>query len=135
MLLAFSGVVDMRAFFALFLGAVFLVTACGLRKTESREAVQKAIEAYLSQRPNLALSNMDLELGDVKFEGDRATADVKLRSKQSADLTVTVQYRLKRQGDQWHVEAATPGAGPGGSPHGSVAPSSPRGGSGLESSH
>lgn len=105
---------------------------------ETKEAVQKAVEAYLQQRPNLALANMSLEVAEVKFEGETATAEVKFRSKQSSALVVSVHYKLKKSGDGWQVETSTPGAGAGGNPHGTVPSSNLPPGHGatpLESSH
>lgn len=110
----------------------------GASKVETKEAVQKAVEAYLQQRQKLTLANMNLEVSDVKFEGETASAEVKFRSKQSTDLVVSVHYKLKKSGEGWQVETSTPGAGMGGSPHGELPSSNPPPGHGttpLESSH
>ncbi len=87
----------------------------------SKSAIQKAIEAHLKQRPGLALSNMTTEVQDVKFEGDKATAQVVYQSKDASDLKVEVRYVLHRAGDHWEVESSTPMGGTGGNPHGGVA--------------
>ena len=129
----------MRALLVLcFISSLALAGCSGSKQVESKEAVQKAIEAYLAQRQNLMLANMNMEVAEVKFEGETATADVKFRSKQNSSLAVNVHYKLKRRGDKWEVESTTPTTGQGGSPHGGVTPSatgSPHGDTPLESSH
>jgi hypothetical protein len=121
-----------------FISSLTLAGCSSSRQLESKEAVQKAIEAYLAQRQNLTLSNMNMEVAEVKFEGETATAEVKFQSKQNSSLAVNVHYKLKRRGDKWEVESTTPAAGSGGSPHGGItspAPGSPHGATPLESSH
>lgn len=129
----------MRPFIVLIIVGTLAFSGCGgSGKTESKEAVQKAIDAYLAQRQNLSLNNMNTELGEVKFQGETATASVTFRSKQASGMAVSVQYKLKRTGDHWEVESSAPMAGPGGNPHGQTAPStapSPHGEMPLESSH
>lgn len=101
-------------------GATALCGCSRLAGINSKSAVQAAIEAHLKQRPGLALSNMSTEVQDVKFDGDKATAQVVYQSKDSPDLKVEVRYVLRRQGDHWEVESSTPVGGMGGNPHGGV---------------
>ena len=116
----------MRAVLVLLLVPFLALAGCGSsQKAKSKEAVQKAIEAYLEQRHNLMLANMDFEVAEVKFDGETADAEVKFRSKQSSNFAVSVHYKLKRQGEGWQVESSTPAGGTGSSPHGGVAPSAP----------
>ena len=115
-----------------------LLTACGeSARDQSNRAVQNAIEAYLRQRQNLMLANMDLEVKEIKIDGDTAEAEVRFRSKQNAALAVTVRYKLKRAGQGWQVESSTSEGGPGASPHGTAppAPAPAHGAPALESSH
>lgn len=103
-------------------GVACVLTGCNrFAGVNSKSAVQAAIEAHLKKRPGLALSNMSTEVKDVKFEGDKANAQVIYVSKDSPDLKVEVRYVLQRQGDQWVVESSTPMGGVGGNPHGGVA--------------
>lgn len=129
----------MRAGAWLFMISIVIVAACGgASKTQSKEAVQKAIEAYLAQRQNLMLANMNMEVAEVKFEGDTAEAEVKFRSKQSTTLAVSVHYKLKRTADGWQVESSSSAGGAGTSPHGGITPTTPapaHGTAPLESSH
>ena len=116
----------MRVRVVLALALLISAAGCGNPgKLQSKEAVQKAIESYLAQRQNLVLANMNLEVAAVKFAGETAEAEVKFRSKQSANMVVGVHYKLKRAGDQWQVESSTPTSGMGVSPHGGSAPTAP----------
>jgi len=97
----------------------------GCARGNSKRAVQEAIEAHLKQQPGLALSNMTTEVQDVKFDGDKATAQVVFQSKEAAEVKVEVRYTLRRQGNRWEVESSTPMGGAGANPHGAaVAPAS-----------
>lgn len=98
-----------------------VLCGCRLAGINSKSAVQAAIEAHLKQQPGLTLSNMSTEVQDVKFDGDKANAQVVYQSKDSPDLKVEVRYVLRRQGDHWEVESSTPVGGMGGNPHGGVA--------------
>lgn len=114
----------MRRLLGLILISSLALCGCkGGSKAESKEAIQKAVEAYIAQRQNLTLANMSLEVAEVKFEGETAAAEVKFRSKQSSSLVVTIHYKLKRQGDGWQVETSSPASGSSGSPHGTIPPS------------
>jgi len=118
------------------LGLALVVSGCSKsRGMQSKEAVQAAIEGYLQKQSKIALNNMTLEMQDVKFQGDRAEAEVKFRSKQAPDLAVGVHYVLRRAGDQWEVESSSATSGMGGSPHGAAAPAPPPSGPALQPSH
>lgn len=111
-----------RAALVCLVGWVAVLSGCGrFSGINSKAAVQTAIEAHLKQRPGLALSNMTTEVQDVKFDSDKATAQVVYQSNSVPDLKVEVGYVLRRQGDHWEVESSTPMGGVGGNPHGGVA--------------
>jgi hypothetical protein len=111
----------MRFLLACLVGVGITLTGCSRSSgPQSKEAVQAAIEAHLAQRKNVMLSNMTLEIQDVKFSGDTAEAQVNFRSKQATDLVVGVHYVLRRSGDTWTVESSSPTSGMGGAPHGSM---------------
>lgn len=84
------------------------VMLAGCNRAHSKAAVQAAIDAHLKERPGLALANMTTDVRDVKFDGDRATAQVAFQSKQVPELKVEVRYVLRREGDRWVVESSTP---------------------------
>ncbi|MGH9649835.1 MAG: hypothetical protein ACRD3I_05125 [Terriglobales bacterium] len=109
----------MRVLIACLLGSILLAGGCNEAGSgDPKAAIQSAIEAHLKQRQNLMLANMTLEVQYVKVTGDTAQAEVKFRSKQSADLIVGVRYTLKRAGEGWQVESSSPTGGMGTSPHG-----------------
>ena len=88
---------------------------------DSKAAVQHAIEEHLKQQPNVFFQNMTVEVGDVTFSGDTATAQVKFRSKQAPNTAVGIVYRLRKTGDKWRVESTATASMPGTTPHGSTA--------------
>jgi hypothetical protein len=110
---------------------VFLSGCSKADGPESKAAIQAAIEAHLQQRQNVMLTNMTLEVQDVKFSGETAEAQVNFRSKQAADLVVGVRYVLRRSGDTWKVESTSPTSGMGASPHGDMGASPDGEGSGA----
>ncbi len=106
--------------------AVVATTGCGkMGGMQSKSAIRAAIEAHLKQRSSLLLSNMTFEVGEVKFSGDRAEAEVIYQSKQSPDLAVRIRYILRKAGDHWEVESTSPLGGMGGTPHGASNPTPP----------
>lgn len=107
-------------------GAGVLLAGCGrFSSLNSKSAIKDAIDAHLKQQPGLALANMTTEVEDVKFDGDKATAQVVFRSKEAPELKVEVRYSLRREGSGWQVESSTPMGGQGANPHGdAVAPGS-----------
>jgi hypothetical protein len=115
-----------RAALAIVAGMAVMPTACD--RAHSKAAVQEAIEAHLKQRPGLALSNMTTDVQEVKFDGDKATAEVTFQSKQAPELKVEVRYSLRREGDQWVVESSTPVGGRGMDPHSNAGASGANGG-------
>ena len=100
------------------MGLALLLSGCTKAGgPEPRAAIQTAIEAHLQQRQNVMLTNMTLEVQEVKFSGETAEAQVNFRSKQAPELVVGVRYVLRRTGDTWKVESSSPTSGMGASPH------------------
>lgn len=102
--------------------AVLVSSAC--RGSDSKKAVEQAIQKHLDQQPGLMMANMKMELQDVKFNGASAVADVRYVSKQAPGASVIVRYQLRRAGGaegEWIVQssAALSMSGiDGSSPHG-----------------
>lgn len=101
----------------LLLSLVLLAAACGrggAAKLESNEAVEAAIRTYLSQRHDLAMEKMVIEVQHVEFKGETAEADVVFRV-QGGEGAMPFHYTLRREGDHWVVERGAGrgmGAGP-----------------------
>lgn len=108
----------MRFLLACSMGLGLAVSGCSKAGgPPPKAAIQTAIEAHLQQRQNVMLSNMTLEVLDVKLSGETAEAQVNFRSKQAPELVVGVRYILRRTGDTWKVESSSPTSGMGASPH------------------
>lgn len=94
------------------LALVALAAGCARQPASTDKAeIQKAVEQYLSTRPGLSSSAMETEVKDVKFQGDRAEAEVFFRSKTNPQANMTMRYALKRSGNAWVVEGARGGTG------------------------
>lgn len=80
-------------------------------KLETKEAVKAAIDEHLAKRRGqLALGNMNVEVREVKFQGDRAEADVVFTTQAGASMGM--HYTLRREADRWVVErGASPDMG------------------------
>ena len=108
----------MRAMLLCLVGMALVLSNCNRSgKAPSNAAIQQAIEQHLQKQSSVLSNNMTVEVQDIKFEGDRANADVKFRSKQSPDLVVGRHYILHRVGGQWQVESSSSPGGMG-NPHG-----------------
>lgn len=115
----------MRAILPCLMGTALVLSGCSKSGgVQSKGAIQEAIERHLQKQSSVLLNNLTVEVGDVKFEGDRANANVKFRSKQSPDVVVGRQYVLRRVGGQWQVESSSSPGGMG-NPHGGTMPPQP----------
>lgn len=70
--------------------------------------MEAAIRAYLSQRSDLAMNKMEVEITHVEFQGEKAEADVIFRVK-GGQGTMPFHYTLHREGDHWVVERGRSG--------------------------
>jgi len=96
------------------------VLASGCKKSgagQSDAAIRGAIENYIQKQSNLILSNITVEVKQVQYDGDRASAEVNFRSKQQPDLVMGRHYVLRRADGVWQVESSVSPGGMGG-PHG-----------------
>jgi hypothetical protein len=103
--------------------AAFLVAGCN-RAPDSKDAVRSAVMEHLTKNTGLDVNSMSVDIGDVKFEGDKAVAAVSFRPKASPDAGMTMNYSLERRGGKWVVAKRPEGGG-----HGAGAqPPAPSGG-------
>lgn len=113
---------------------LFLITGCS--KASPNADIQKAIMAYLSARPGLDISKMDVSVTKVTVDGDHADADVTFAAKGApAGQGMAMHYKLTRSGDTWTVQAPAGGhagsdmaAPSGANPHGGGMPGGAPGG-------
>ncbi len=96
-----------------FILLVAAAVSAGCNRTpENREAVQKAIVEHLSKNAALDMNQLNVEMGEVRFEGNEATATVAIKPKTSPEHGMSMTYTLERRGSDWLVKGR--GAGHGG---------------------
>lgn len=121
-----------RAFCLAFAGVTFLwLAGCQKAQINTNEAVREAVVRHLSARGDLGLGELDIQVENAQFEGDTCRAAVRISPKgQPADMGMTMNYTLEREGDSWKVKP-NPAAGghamqpPAGSPQEPNAPGAP----------
>jgi hypothetical protein len=87
------------------------VVGCS-RAPENKEAVRDAVTEHLAKNAALDMNQLTVDIGDVKFQGNEATASVAIKPKSAPDQGMTMSYTLERRGDKWQVKGR--GAGHGG---------------------
>lgn len=114
-------------FLSLAFGLLLTTVACQRVNINTNEAVRAAVEAHIQSRGDLSLSELDITVRNVRFDGDRCEAEVLFAPKgQGAENGMAMQYELERVGDSWKVKPKAPGAHAS-SPHGEM-PAPPSGG-------
>ena len=92
------------------------VSACQQKDINNPEAVRQGVVEYLSQRSDLNVDSLEVEVASVTFQEDEADAVVAIRLKGGGPAeSMTMRYLLEREGDRWIVKGR---AGESGSPHG-----------------
>jgi hypothetical protein len=99
--------------------AVALFAGCGSRGIQNEGAVRQGVIDYLSQRSDLSLNSMQVDVTSVSFRQDEADATVSFRPKGAAGGGMQMRYTLQRKGDRWVVQGKGR-AGAGQSPHGQM---------------
>ncbi|MBI4458767.1 MAG: hypothetical protein HY648_01745 [Acidobacteria bacterium] len=77
---------------------------------DSDTAVRQAIEKHLAGRSDLAADKMTMEVVNVKFDGERAEAEVVFRTTSGPPAQMAFLYELHREGSEWQVERGRPSA-------------------------
>lgn len=96
---------------------LFSLVACSSEQPRSAEAIRAAVQSYLTERSDLALANMQVAVDRVKYEGDRAQAEVTISASNDAKASMQMAYELEQTADGWRVIPAAPaGHGEGGFP-------------------
>jgi len=111
------GVVNIRCL-PLLLGGLVLL-GCSSRDIQNEGAVRQGVMDYLSQRSNLNMKMMQVDVTSVSFRQDEADATVSFRPKGAAGGGMQMRYTLERQGSRWVVQGKGR-AGAGQSPHGQM---------------
>lgn len=74
-------------------------------------ALQPVIKNHVRNLPQGVFNNMDLEVEEVKFNGDTAEAYVRFQSPNVTELVIRQRYVLRKSGDHWQVESRQPANG------------------------
>jgi hypothetical protein len=111
---------------------IFCFAGCH-RGAESKDAVRQGVLDYLATK-GMTPAAMDINVTDVKFNGDKADATVSFAVKGTGAAQMTIPYKLELRDSKWVVVgrqgASQHGGGqlPSGSaPQGSAAPGNPHG--------
>ncbi|HMD83486.1 MAG TPA: hypothetical protein VKO18_02155 [Terriglobia bacterium] len=79
-------------------------------------AIPPVIQDHVRNLPQGVFHNMDLEVEEVQFQGDRAEAYVRFQSPNVTELVIRQRYVLRKSGDHWQVESRQPANGAGKTP-------------------
>ena len=90
---------------------VLLSSACN-RAAENKEAVKQGIVQHLQKNAALDVSQLNIDITNVRFQGNEATASVAINPKSAPNQGMNMTYTLDRRGDKWEVRGR--GAGHGG---------------------
>lgn len=120
-----------RAFWAIFLGALLLLTgAC--KKSDDKEAIRAGVMKHISAMSGLNVNNMDIAVTQATVNGNTAQANVDIRAKNGDPNAPPMQlvYNLQKQGNEWVVTKSEAGGGmqhpaPGSMPPGNLPPGHP----------
>ncbi|MBI4480554.1 MAG: hypothetical protein HY651_11075 [Acidobacteria bacterium] len=86
-----------------------LLAALGCQRLMNQDAaVQKAIQDHLSERSDLAMDKMVMEMQQVKVDGDKAQAEVVFHVAGDSQMRMAYHYDLHREGASWKVDSGRP---------------------------
>lgn len=91
------------------LGLVVAIAGC--RRTDSKAAVEAAVQKHLDQNSHLMLNSFTTHFETVTVKGDTAQALVKYSSKNVPNVAVEVDYGLKKINGEWQVVASSSAGG------------------------
>lgn len=98
------------------LAAILCASACNRRGMDTPEAVRQGVVDYLSNRSNLNISAMNVNVSSVSFRRDEADAIVSFTAKgDTSGKGIEMRYTLTRSGSRWVVKDKSESAG---APHG-----------------
>lgn len=86
-----------------------LLAALGCQRLMNQDAaVQKAIQDHLSERSDLAMDKMVMEVQQVNVDGDKAQAEVVFHVAGDTQMRMAYHYDLHREGGSWKVDTGRP---------------------------
>jgi hypothetical protein len=81
------------------------------RAPENNEAIRQGVMEHLKKGAALDLNALDVEVKDVKYQGNEATAQVGFKPKNAPEQGMTMSYTLERRGSEWIVKGRGAGHG------------------------
>ncbi|HEV2416393.1 MAG TPA: hypothetical protein VGX94_01170 [Terriglobia bacterium] len=90
---------------------ISVVGVFGCRKTDSKAAVEAAVQEHLDHNSHLMLNSFTTHFEAVTVKGDTAQALVKYESKNVPNLAVQVSYGLKKVNGGWQVVSSSSAGG------------------------
>jgi len=94
----------------------FTGAACkSSQPVDETAAIRTALQNYLSQRGNLNMAGMDVDVQVMRMDGQTADVNVTFRAKQGGG-EMQMAYQLERQGNAWVVKGSRSGMGGAGHP-------------------
>jgi hypothetical protein len=98
-------------FFTLSILCMAALLGLGCQRLMNQDAaIQKAIRDHLTERSDLDMSKMVLEIRQVKVDGDKAQAEVVFRTTSDPPAQMSYHYELHREGGAWKVDTGRPSA-------------------------
>jgi hypothetical protein len=92
--------------------ALILITVAGCQRLMNQDAaIQKAIRQHLTERSDLAMDKMVMEMQKVTVDGDKAQAEVVFRVASGGgapESRMGYHYDLHREGGAWKVDSGRP---------------------------
>jgi hypothetical protein len=105
---------------AVILLVLLTLVAAGCGSSASSDTlVRDAILHYLAGRTDLNMGKMNVQVDSLKYEGDTASAEVTISSRDDAQASMQMTYQLRRAGGGWEV---VPPTGSTSDAHGGMAP-------------
>lgn len=99
-----------RGLAAIAFSALLLASGCN-RAAENKDAVRQGVMDHLAKTAGLDLNQMTVDVSDVKFQANEATATVAIKPKSAPQQGMTMAYTLERRGDKWTVKGRGAGHG------------------------
>jgi len=108
--------------FAVILLAFNLLLTFGCKRAgDNKQAVHDSVVQHLAKNAALDVNQLDIDVTDVKFNGNEAVAAVSIKPKSAPQQGMNMTYTLERRGEKWEVKgrgAGHAGMGAGSGPMG-----------------
>lgn len=94
--------------------ALLLSSACAQDRPRSAADIEAAVQAYLEERTDLRVAQMEVRADRIRYEGDRALASVSIMASDDPNAVMKMVYELVQRENGWKVvppDASGPQAG------------------------